>query len=196
MTRPERMLPATSIARDSRVYSSTTVRHFSCCPFAHASLGLAAQRVATPLRTRLHPIRVVATLNRQKHGAYDADSDRRFGCIPKVRRAPRLAGAVLQRRLRNQRTQCAVAKECAAWIRQKTVFRSKRTRAPRQPFVCRDAADRQVAVCGSNLFRVGPPRVAILATYGTSLGCHHARKDGDFCVSLIAWSVHESLTTI
>jgi hypothetical protein len=69
------------------------------------ALGLAAQRVDTPLRTRLHPIRVVAALNRQKHGEYDADSDRRFGCIPKVRRAPRLAGAVLQMRLRNQMTQ-------------------------------------------------------------------------------------------
>src|SRR6516164_3600081 len=37
ITRPERMLPATSIARHSRVYSSMTVRHLSCCPFAQAS---------------------------------------------------------------------------------------------------------------------------------------------------------------
>ena len=37
MTRPERMLPATSIARHSRVNSSTTVRHFSCWPLAQAS---------------------------------------------------------------------------------------------------------------------------------------------------------------
>jgi hypothetical protein len=39
ITRPERMLPAASIARHSRVYSSITVRHFSAWPFAHASRG-------------------------------------------------------------------------------------------------------------------------------------------------------------
>ncbi|CAK0446213.1 ISBma1, transposase [Burkholderia pseudomallei] len=37
MTRPERIDPATSIARHSRVYSSITVRHFNCWPLAHAS---------------------------------------------------------------------------------------------------------------------------------------------------------------
>src|SRR5579859_2050301 len=31
------MLPATSIAKHSLVYSSITVRHFSCCPLAQAS---------------------------------------------------------------------------------------------------------------------------------------------------------------
>src|SRR6185437_7911266 len=37
MTREERMLPATSMARHSRVYSSITVKHFSCWPLAQAS---------------------------------------------------------------------------------------------------------------------------------------------------------------
>lgn len=37
MTRPERIDPATSMARHSRVYSSITVRHFNCRPLAHAS---------------------------------------------------------------------------------------------------------------------------------------------------------------
>src|SRR5688572_26786010 len=37
MTRAERVLPETSIARHSRVYSSMTVRHFSCWPLAQAS---------------------------------------------------------------------------------------------------------------------------------------------------------------
>ena len=37
ITRPERIEPATSMARLSLVYSSTTVRHFSCWPFAQAS---------------------------------------------------------------------------------------------------------------------------------------------------------------
>ena len=37
MTRPDRMLPATSMARHSRVHSSMTVKHLSCCPFAHVS---------------------------------------------------------------------------------------------------------------------------------------------------------------
>ena len=33
----DRMPPATSIAKHSRVHSSMTVRHFSCCPFAQVS---------------------------------------------------------------------------------------------------------------------------------------------------------------
>ena len=37
MSRPERMLPATSIASDSRVYSSMTVRHLNSWPFAQES---------------------------------------------------------------------------------------------------------------------------------------------------------------
>ena len=37
MTRPERMLPATSAACASRVLSSTTVRYFRCFPLAQAS---------------------------------------------------------------------------------------------------------------------------------------------------------------
>lgn len=37
ITRCEQMLPPTSIARHSRVNSSTTVKHFSVCPLAHAS---------------------------------------------------------------------------------------------------------------------------------------------------------------
>mgnify|MGYP003514881049 CR=1 FL=1 len=37
MTRAERILPATSIAKQSREYSSTTVRHLSCCPLAQPS---------------------------------------------------------------------------------------------------------------------------------------------------------------
>jgi hypothetical protein len=36
-TRPDRIEPATSIARLIRVNSSTTVRHLNFCPFAHAS---------------------------------------------------------------------------------------------------------------------------------------------------------------
>ena len=35
--RPSECCPATSIASASRVYSSITVRHLSCWPFAHAS---------------------------------------------------------------------------------------------------------------------------------------------------------------
>ena len=37
ITRPERMPPATSIARHSRVHSSTIVRHVSVCRFAQVS---------------------------------------------------------------------------------------------------------------------------------------------------------------
>lgn len=36
-TRPERITPATSNSRNSRVNSSTTARHFNCWPLAQAS---------------------------------------------------------------------------------------------------------------------------------------------------------------
>ena len=37
LSRELRMLPAPSIASASHVYSSITVKHFSCCPLAHIS---------------------------------------------------------------------------------------------------------------------------------------------------------------
>ena len=67
ITRGERMLPATSIARHSRVNSSITVRHLIFCPFAHASntksyaqtwlASLAGSGRGLPVATRLLGLR-------------------------------------------------------------------------------------------------------------------------------------------
>jgi hypothetical protein len=55
--------------------------------------------------------------------------ERREFFIPKVQRERSLYGSEFEIQLRNKMTQRAVAKECAAWIRQKAVFRSNRTRS-------------------------------------------------------------------
>ena len=78
--------------------------------------------------------------------------ERREFFIPKVQRERSLYGSEFEIQLRNKMTQRAVAKECAAWIRQKAVFRSNRTRSPMQQFVCIDAEDRQVAYMPVNGF--------------------------------------------
>jgi superfamily II DNA or RNA helicase len=54
--------------------------------------------------------------------------------IPKLERERSLYGSEFEVRLRNELTQRAIAKECAEWMRQKTIFRSNRGRAPMQQF--------------------------------------------------------------
>ena len=56
--------------------------------------------------------------------------------IPKLDRERSLYGSEFEIQLRNKLTQRAVAKECADWIRRKAKFRSNRTKAPMQQFVC------------------------------------------------------------
>lgn len=48
-------------------------------------------------------------------------------------------GTEFEIHLKNKLTQRAIAKECAAWIRQKVQFRSNRTGAPMQQFACLSA---------------------------------------------------------
>ncbi|WP_428409078.1 helicase-related protein [Hyphococcus sp.] len=71
--------------------------------------------------------------------------ERREFFIPKSQRERSLYGSEFEIQLRNKLTQKAVARECAAWIRNKAKFRSNKTKAPMQQFVCIDAADMQVA---------------------------------------------------
>lgn len=54
--------------------------------------------------------------------------------IPKLNRESSLYGSEFEIQLRNQLTQRAVAKECAAWIRKKVTFKSNKTQAPMQQF--------------------------------------------------------------
>lgn len=61
--------------------------------------------------------------------------ERREFFIPKTQRETGLYGTEFEIQLRNKLTQRAVARECAAWIRQKASFRSNKTKASMQPFV-------------------------------------------------------------
>jgi len=56
--------------------------------------------------------------------------------IPKSQRERSLYGSEFEIQLRNKLTQRAIARECAAWIRDKAVFRSNKSKAPMQQFVC------------------------------------------------------------
>lgn len=58
--------------------------------------------------------------------------------IPKQQREHSLYGSEFELRLKNELTQRAIAKECAAWIRRKVKFKSNRTQAPMQQFACVD----------------------------------------------------------
>lgn len=56
--------------------------------------------------------------------------------IPKTYREQNLYGSEFEIRLRNKLTQKAIARECAEWIRKKAIFRSNKTKAPMQQFLC------------------------------------------------------------
>ena len=71
--------------------------------------------------------------------------ERREFYIPKTQRERSLYGSEFEIQLRNKLTQKAVARECAAWIRKKATFRSNKTKAPMQQFVCVDNTNDQVA---------------------------------------------------
>ena len=60
--------------------------------------------------------------------------ERREFHIPKASQEKSFYGTSFEIQLRNKLTQRAIAKECADWIRNKTSFRSNKTKAPMQQF--------------------------------------------------------------
>jgi len=71
--------------------------------------------------------------------------ERREFFIPKALRERSLYGSEFEIQLRNKLTQRAVARECAEWIRKKAKFRSNKTKAPMQQFICIDDTEAQIA---------------------------------------------------
>ena len=63
---------------------------------------------------------------------------RREFYIPKAERERGFYGSEFEIQLKNRLTQRAIAKECADWMRRKATFRSNRTKAPMQQFICLD----------------------------------------------------------
>ena len=78
--------------------------------------------------------------------------ERREYFIPKLQRERSLYGSEFELQLRNKLTQRAVARECADWIREKATFRSNKTKAPMQQFVCVESGTDQVAYMPVNGF--------------------------------------------
>ena len=62
--------------------------------------------------------------------------ERREFHLPKLRRENSLYGTEFEIRLKNELTQKAIAKECAAWIRRQAQFRTNTSDAPMQQFAC------------------------------------------------------------
>nr|QQZ50338.1 hypothetical protein JKL49_00995 [Phenylobacterium glaciei] len=78
--------------------------------------------------------------------------ERREFFIPKANRESNLYGSEFEIQLRNKLTQRAVARECADWIRKKAKFRSNKSKAPMQQFVCVTGATDDVAYMPLNGF--------------------------------------------
>jgi len=71
--------------------------------------------------------------------------ERREFFIPKAHREHSLYGSEFEIQLRNQLTQRAIARECAQWMREKAKFRSNKTKAQMQQFVCLDGGEQKTA---------------------------------------------------
>lgn len=69
--------------------------------------------------------------------------ERREFFIPKAHREHNLYGSEFEIQLRNKLTQRAIARECVQWMREKTTFRSNKTKAQMQQFVCIAGGDQQ-----------------------------------------------------
>ncbi|HEC18215.1 MAG TPA: ATP-dependent helicase, partial [Gammaproteobacteria bacterium] len=78
--------------------------------------------------------------------------ERREFFIPKSQRERSLYGSEFEIQLRNKLTQRAIARECAAWIRKKANFRSNKTKAPMQQFVCVENGSEHIAYMPVNGF--------------------------------------------
>lgn len=68
--------------------------------------------------------------------ADNVKKERREFFIPKTSRERSLYGSEFEIQLRNKLTQRAIARECAQWVRDKTTFRSNKTKSPMQQFAC------------------------------------------------------------
>ncbi len=71
--------------------------------------------------------------------------ERREFFIPKAHREHSLYGSEFEIQLRNKLTQRAIARECAKWMRDKATFRSNKTKAAMQQFLCVKNEDEQLA---------------------------------------------------
>lgn len=71
--------------------------------------------------------------------------ERREFFIPKARREHSLYGSEFEIQLRNKLTQRAIARECTRWMREKVTFRSNKTKAQMQQFLCVKDTDQQLA---------------------------------------------------
>jgi len=78
--------------------------------------------------------------------------ERREFFIPKAERERSLYGSEFEIQLRNKLTQRAIARECAAWIREKARFKSNKTRSPMQQFMCVDGGTDPAAYMPINGF--------------------------------------------
>lgn len=74
-----------------------------------------------------------------------ARKERREFFIPKANRERSLYGSEFEIQLRNKLTQRAIARECARWMRGKVQFRSNKTKASMQQFICISDRDQQFA---------------------------------------------------
>lgn len=74
-----------------------------------------------------------------------ASKEKREFYIPRLNRESSLYGTEFEIKLRNEMTQKSIAKECADWIRRKTVFKSNITGENMQGFMTVDSSAEQVA---------------------------------------------------
>lgn len=71
--------------------------------------------------------------------------ERREFFIPKAHREHSLYGSEFEIQLRNKLTQRAIARDCAKWMRKKASFKSNKTKAPMQQFLCIQNDDEKAA---------------------------------------------------
>lgn len=74
-----------------------------------------------------------------------SEKQKREFYIPRLNRENSLYGTEFEIKLRNEMTQRAIAKECAAWIKQKATFKSNTTSENMSGFMTIDSRDEQMA---------------------------------------------------
>jgi hypothetical protein len=84
--------------------------------------------------------------------AEKSPKEKREFYIPRLAREKSLYGTEFEVKLRNELTQKAIARECAAWIQEKAKFRSNITRDGMNNFLCVANADEQYTYLPMNSF--------------------------------------------